>query len=312
MRKLYTLTLVCCLSLFMQAQTQTKVSQKLGLSLYNKVKNPEYAQSNALKPIMVKGNPDVIQALVSKYHGTFRFSAGDVSSIAIPYHNLLQFSQETGVVRIESAGPNAQGKYFMDTARIVNNIDSAQQGISPLTQPYKGTGVIVGIIDGGIYFRHQDFRRANGNTRILYLWDQYLSSAPSPTPYAYGSEWDSTAINNGQCNASDPVNDNGHGTNVAGIAAGNGSSWPTGPLAGRYTGTAPDADMIVVRLNDTASDFLQTVVDATNYIFTRATQLGRPCVINTSVGTYYGSHDGQDLYAQAIDNMLMPETGGSW
>jgi hypothetical protein len=304
MRILYLLLIVCCFSGL--ASAQTKTSNKLGLTLYNKLQKPEYAQSTKLKPIMVKGDPDIIKGLVGKYHGTFRFSAGDISSVAIPYRSLTFFSQEPGIRQIDGGG--SKGFFFMDTARIANNIDSAHQGISPLAQPYKGDGVIVGIIDGGLYFRHQDFRRANGNTRVLYLWDQYLSSAGSPQPYNYGSEWDSTAINAGQCNSSDPSSDQGHGTNVAGIAAGNGSSFPTGPLAGRYTGVAPDADMIVVNLNDTM-DFLQTVADATNYIFTKAAALGRPCVINTSVGTYYGSHDGQDLTAQAIDAMLAAQNG---
>jgi subtilisin family serine protease len=298
MRIIYLLVFACLISLTIQAQ----VSHKLGLQLYQKLHEPRYANSPQLKKLLVKGEPSVIRGLTERHHGTYKYAAGDISSVAIPYRELQAFSQEQGIISIE--GSMTSGIRMMDTARIVNNIDSAQQGIAPLLQAYQGTGVIVGIIDGGIYFRHQDFRRANGNTRILSLWDQKLTSAPSPSPYGYGAEWDSTAINNGQCNSSDPSSDQGHGTNVAGIAAGNGSSWAGNPqLAGRYTGTAPDADMMVVNLN-TDSDFLQTVVDAVNYIFTKASAMGRPCVINTSVGTYYGSHDGQDLAAQAIDALI--------
>jgi hypothetical protein len=306
MRIVHLLLVCCCFSLFSHAGTPVRVNQKLGLSLYNKVRDPKYAHSTKLKALLVKGDPSIIKGMTDKYQGIYKYAAGNISSVAIPYKNLLSFSQEAGIIQIE--GNSGKGLHFMDTARIVNNIDSAQKGIAPLAQPYKGDGVIVGIIDGGLYFRHQDFRRANGNTRVLYLWDQYMSSASSPQPFGYGAEWDSTAINAGQCNSSDPASDQGHGTNVAGIAAGNGSSFPTGPLAGRYTGTAPNADMIVVNLNDTI-DFLQSVTDATNYIFSKATALGRPCVINTSVGTYYGSHDGQDLAAQAIDAMLSEQNG---
>ena len=306
MRKLYVLLLLVCFTLLSQAQT--RVSTKLGMQLYQKLQDAKYALSTQLKAIMVKGNPDLISGLVKKYNGTLRFSTGDISSVAIPYRNLVQFSQEAGIVSIENS--TARVRKFMDTARINNNIDSALLGVAPLTQPYKGTGVIVGIIDGGIYFRHQDFRRANGNTRILYLWDQIQSTGSSPSPYAYGSEWDSTGINTGQCTSLDPAADFSHGTNVAGIAAGNGSSWDTGDayLKGRYTGVAPDADMIVVRYNDTATGN-QVIVDAVNYIFTKASQLGRPCAINISLGSYYGSHDGQDLAAQAINSMLEAQNG---
>lgn len=306
MHKLCILLLISCSVLL--AQAQTMASTKLGMELYNKLQDPKYAQSIELKAIMVKGNPEVIQGLVKKYNGILRFSAGNISSVAIPYRNLTHFSQEAGVVSIENSTTAVQK--LMDSARIYNNIDSALLGIAPLSQPYRGTGVIVGIIDGGLYFRHQDFRRANGNTRIRYLWDQYQSTGTSPLPYGYGSEWDSTGINTGLCTSLDPSADFSHGTNVAGIAAGNGSSWDTGDahLRGRYTGVAPDADMIIVRYNNTSSGN-QVIVDAVNYIFTKAAQLGRPCVINLSLGSYSGSHDGQDLAAQAVNAMLEAQTG---
>ena len=307
MRKIYTLLLCACF--FSLAQAQTLVSHRLGLPLYTKLQDPKYANSSALKAVMVKGNPDVIEPLVAKYKGVFKFSAGNISSVAIPYKNLLRFSQERGVIQVEA--PAAVGKHFMDSARIYNNIDSVQIGYAPLTQAYKGTGVIMGVIDGGFYFRHQDFRRANGNTRIRYLWDQYVQGSGAPQPYGYGIEWDSTAINAGQCTHVEPASDFGHGTNVAGIAAGNGLSMANASpfLQGRYTGVAPDADLIMVRINDTTSDYFQAVIDAVNYIYTKADQMGRPCVINTSIGTYYGSHDGRDMAAEAIDAMLTAKNG---
>jgi hypothetical protein len=314
MQKFYLFILFPCIFISINTHSQSRINQKLGgLSLYKTVQKPEYAHSPKLKNILVKGEPGSIKDLTAKYRGVYKYAAGEISSIAIPYKNLIAFSKEPAVINIEGTG--VKGFTFMDTARIRNNIDSAQNGISPLLQAYKGTGVIVGIIDGGIYFRHQDFRRANGNTRILYLWDQSLSTAPSPQPYGYGAEWDTTAINAGLCTSSDPSGDQGHGTNVAGIAAGNGSSFTTGPLAGRYTGTAPDADMIVVNLvpstdvADTNLDFLQNVVDAADYIYAKATALGRPCVINLSQGTYFGSHDGLDLPAQAVDAMITAQHG---
>lgn len=289
--------------------SRAQVAQKLGLALYNKVKSTKYANSSQLKALLVKGDPTAIKSAVKNYGGIYKLSTGDLSSVSVPYKSLLAFSMEPAVSQIFA--PETRLTRFMDSARIFNNIDSAHQGIAPLTMPYNGSGVLVGIIDGGVYWRHQDFRRPNGNTRILYLWDQNLNGAPSPAPFGYGAEWDSAGINSGMCNSSDPSSDQGHGTNVAGIAAGNGSSWTGGPplLQNRYTGTAPEADMIVVNLSDTSGDFLQTVVDAVDYIFSKAARLGRPCVINTSVGTYYGSHDGQDFASLMIDSLLEAANG---
>jgi hypothetical protein len=257
---------------------------------------------------MVKGSPDVIKDLVARYQGVYRYSVGNISSIAIPYRNVLAFSDERAVEQIESY--EIEGRSFMDSARVYNNVDSAHYGIAPLVQAYKGTGVLIGIIDGGIYFRHQDFRRLNGNTRILNIWDHANTSGSAPQPYNYGTEWDSTAINSGACSHVEPGSDQGHGTNVAGIAAGNGLSVANDTsLQGRYTGVAPDADMIVVSLDNNSTTFLQDVTDAIDYIFKKADQMGRPCVINTSVGTYYGSHDGNELTTKAIESLLDQKRG---
>ncbi len=315
MSKLYTLLPVFLFSIMCYGQLEHNphryASTKLGLSLYKHLQQSEYAHSNELKNIMVKGDPGIVKALVAQYNGVYRYAAGDISSIAIPYKNLTAFSQSKGIERIEAYDNPGRGRSFMDTARIRNNIDSIQAGYAPLPQAYTGSGVLVGIIDGGIYFRHKDFRRANGNTRCLYIWDQADTTAGRPQPYNYGSEWDSTSINNGTCGHKEPASDNGHGTNVAGIAAGNGLSWATGDanLQKRYVGTAPDADMIVVSVDNSRPDFIQAVADAVNYIFTKASQLGRPCVINTSVGTYYGPHDGSELAVKAMETMLDQEKG---
>ncbi len=292
------------------AATSKKTDNLGSLLLHQRLKDPQYAHSAELKHVMVKGDPAEVRALTEQYGGVYKYSAGKISSIDIAYKDLAAFAASPSVEAIEANGDVGFGKAFMDTARIMNNIDSAHQGIAPLSMPYKGAGVLVGIIDGGIYFRHQDFKRSNGNTRIRYIWDQVDSSGTRPS-YGYGSVWDSAQINAGTCTHKEPSSDQGHGTAAAGVAAGNGSSWDTGDpyLRGRYTGTAPEADLIVVRVNGGRSDYLATIADAINFIFTKADQLGMPCVINTSVGTYYGPHDGSELSVQVIENMLDQHSG---
>ncbi|MCW3124814.1 MAG: peptidase and in kexin sedolisin [Bacteroidetes bacterium] len=321
MHKIYILLLVCLLAIssfgqsgkfyysgrFVDNSTPSKLkSYKLSMLLRKKLQQPEYAHSNQLLNIMVQGNPAKIKSLVQQYGGVYKYAAGDISSVAIAYKNLLSFSTAEGIERIEAGDGMATGHSFMDTARIQNNIDSALLGVAPLTQAYKGTGVLVGIIDGGIYFRHKDFRQLNGNTRIRYIWDQADSSGTRPGSYNYGSEWDSASINAGTCGHKEPSGDQGHGTSVAGIAAGNGLSWNTGDayLKGRYVGTAPEANIAVVRVDNNRPDYLATVADAVHYIFTKADELGMPCVINTSIGTYYGPHDGSEPSVGVMENLL--------
>ncbi|MBL0103977.1 MAG: hypothetical protein IPP51_09635 [Bacteroidetes bacterium] len=51
------------------------------------------------------------------------------------------------------------------------------------------------------------------------------------------------------------------------------------------------------------------MANAVEYIFNKAQQLGKPCVINASLGDYIGSHDGLDLESQYISNLLNQQAG---
>ncbi len=174
-------------------------------------------------------------------------------------------------------------------------------GIPPNWSGYTGKGVVVGVVDLGIDVNHADFRDARGGSRILFLWDQTtgVSGANHPAPYNYGTEWTKVQINAGLCTQ---VDTGGHGTSVAGIAAGNGSATGNGWPAYRYVGMAPEADLVVVKctLTDVA------IIDGMNYIKSKAASLGKPCAINLSIGTHMGAHDGTDPVERAIDQIVGP------
>ena len=179
----------------------------------------------------------------------------------------------------------------------------------------RGAGVIVGIIDSGVDWRHQSFRNATGGTRILRIWDQLLAPVAgetSPAPFGYGVEYDSTQINTA-LTAANPLavvrhmdNAVGHGTHVTGIAAGDGSVAGNGSPAFTFIGVAPEADIIVVanRVTTDALGDSASTLDAVQYIFNVAQALGRPCVINLSQGDNLGPHDGTSLLERGIDNLL--------
>ena len=95
-----------------------------------------------------------------------------------------------------------------------------------------GSGVIVGIIDSGIDYTHPDFINSGGTTRILYLWDQNATGTPPPG-FRKGAEYTQNQINQALQSRTPretvPLVDTvGHGTAVAGIAAGNGMASPDG------------------------------------------------------------------------------------
>jgi subtilisin family serine protease len=189
--------------------------------------------------------------------------------------------------------------------------------LPPLTQGQQGKGVIVGIIDYGCDFVHQNFRNPDGSTRILSLWDQNVSSGTS-SHLGYGRVYTQTEIN-AALRSVDPYTSLGHdpgrashGTHVMDIACGNGggSSVP---------GVAPQADIIFVQISasdiswlgpdvvdseKTRSNFGSSVqlLEAIKFIFEQAGTL--PCVINISLGTNGGPHDGTNLVEQGIDAVV--------
>jgi len=236
---------------------------------------------------------DQLGVHVNYYSGSIASIRTSLSSISnLISHKYLKF------IEYRPSKP----QLLNDTAMVRNRINPVKQGMAPLTQAYDGTGIIMGIIDSGIDFNHPDFKDGSGNTRIQFIWDQNLSSGSTiPLPYNYGIEWTAAQINASVCTHNDNAN-YGHGTHVSGTAAGNGLA------TGKFEGAAPKSDLIVVALNFNNSTN-PIYADALSYIFAKATAAGKPCVVNASVGDYYGSHDATDLQAQLMNNLITAQNG---
>ena len=159
-----------------------------------------------------------------------------------------------------------------------------------------GQGVIVAVIDSGIDYFHEDFRREDGRTRILELWDQGLGQIFSQEKFNEALEQGSRE----QALQMVPSRDlSGHGTAVAGIAAGNGRE-----SGGRYRGVAYESDLLVVKLgNREPGGFPRTteLMRALNYVVQYAAERARPVAVNLSIGNSYGSHEGNSLLETFIN-----------
>jgi minor extracellular serine protease Vpr len=174
--------------------------------------------------------------------------------------------------------------------------------------PYRGQGVILGVYDTGIDWTHRDFVNLPDTTlsRILVIWDQTLTpvgSETSPAGFSYGVEYTKAQIEDEldgtPAGFVRTVDVNGHGTHVAGTAAGNG-----GALHGKYAGVAPLADIIVVKGGD--GSFNETrMIDGLTYAGQKAAALGKPVVINYSIGGQTGPHDGKRTYEVAMNDFVL-------
>ena len=205
-----------------------------------------------------------------------------------------------------------------------------------------GRGVLLAVLDSGITWDLEVFRKPDGSTRIWYLWDQTVpwdqtipgkqaasreqetlrnptlpqnQIAPeetgdtgygrTPDGFPIGTEYTEEEINR-TLNSSVlerygliPSRDlTGHGTAVAGIAAGRSAD-------GLYTGAAPEAELIIVKLGLPREEgFPRTteIMRGVTYALRKARQLNMPLVINLSFGNSYGSHDGSSLLERFLDN----------
>ena len=167
----------------------------------------------------------------------------------------------------------------LDVAKGYFDAGSIQDGTAVGT-PFSGRGVVVGICDIGIDPLHPTFLDSDGLSRIKRVV-QY-------------KEYEGVRLQlDGDDDYRKWVTDNPdeyHATHVCGILAGNGAGTP-------YSGIAADAEIVVTVSTLTEVGLLAGVEDIIDY----AKEVGKPAVINISVGSYIGPHDGSSLFSQYLD-----------
>lgn len=200
--------------------------------------------------------------------------------------------------------------FAIDEGKRVSCINQVQEAPFNL----HGFGCIVCVADSGIDYENEVFRREDGKTRILELWDQTVTKSENPPPegYAIGALFTEEDINaalelrgNERYDRVPSRDVSGHGTAVASIAAGNfavnKSSDPEND-----SGIATRSELIVVKLgNPTEGSFPKTsqLMQAIDFFVRRGLYYGRPIAVNLSFGNNYGSHDGTSLLATYIDSV---------
>lgn len=163
-----------------------------------------------------------------------------------------------------------------------------------------GKGTIVAVIDSGFDIFHPDFIRNDGTSRILYLWEQSDNTGHPPDGYNMGSLYDNTLINELLEGPYKEMSCSEHGTHVLGIAAGNGRA-----SKGKYAGCAPESDIIAVKLGmarDQSFPMTSELIQAIDFCIRKAYELATPVAVNISYGNNYGSHAGNSLLEDYIEN----------
>lgn len=218
-------------------------------------------------------------------------TAGNILTTRIPVAQLAAVAELKGVKYVATASPVLPQ---LDKAREASGVNKIHSG-AQLPQAYTGKGVVVGIVDAGFDYRHPAFRAADGSLRIKRVWEQSYSNGTPPEGFTYGGELSSEAT---ILNAHGDISTNSHGTHVTAIAAGAsaGTDWE---------GVAPDADIVLVSKGDLTEGNVN-ISDAVAYIYKYAESVGKPCVVNLSLGMTTGPHDGTSAFDQVADALQGP------
>ncbi len=178
----------------------------------------------------------------------------------------------------------------------------------------KGDGVIIGFVDTGIDYTNPIFRCSDGSTRISAIWDQTIPGNP-PEDLLYGTEYWAEEINQA-LQSSNPLervptmDENGHGTFLAGVAAGGAD------LSRNFIGAAPHAEIAVVKLKcakpylldyymipENTPDIYEEcdIISGVFYLSQLAKRQGKALVLCFALGSNAGSHSGNNIIGDYLN-----------
>ena len=248
------------------------------------------------------------------------------STLAVVYVPLSTVTPSTYTSYTYSAVPKLYS--LLD----VTSMDAA--GITPAGElpvlNNQGAGVIVGFVDTGINYTDSLFRNVDGSTRIIGIWDQTNNSDNSNNienetakPFSafsalYGTQYTAEEINLA-LNSDNPASivptrdENGHGTFLASIAAGNRDE-----RAG-FSGAAPQASIAMVKLKpakqylrdfylirDGADAYQENdIMMGVSYLYFLARKYSMPLVVCIPLGTNMGSHMGMSRLGQYLNQVSL-------
>lgn len=236
--------------------------------------------------IVMEYNTD--PASFEKYGAAVNMVIDSIASVRVPADSIYSLASDSNIKRIDlgyTPSPN------MDIARDYILADKAISG-EGLPSSFNGEGVVIGIVDRGMQFDHIGFFDSENNLRIKRVWLQSQNGTP-PENFSYGDELsDEESI----LSKVYDVTSETHATAVTGIAAGSDKGL-------EYYGIATESDIVYVSYSTSLGDGYACISDAIKYIYDYADMVGKPCVVNLSLGDTPGPHDGNSLFDKVCDSM---------
>ena len=230
---------------------------------------------------------DKVSKSVENLGGIFRNLGYSFGIITFDALEINKINEVEGLIYIEFPKVLFTSNVESSKACCINSI----RNLEGLT----GRGTIVGFIDTGIDYTLKAFRNFNGDTRIRYIYD--LSSSGK----IYSSEDINKALkSNNPLDILNITDSSGHGTHVAGIACAGGK------IPKENYGVAYESEIIMVKTTRSgnlnfalSTQFMRGI----KFLIDKAKEENKPLVINISMSTNDGAHNGTSLLEQYIQTI---------
>ena len=251
------------------AQAQTGSQDKMDVSAKALIRQAGAAQTNSatgrtadpsFRLLIRATDTEAVAQTVEAMGGKAKTVADQMLSITVPASGIHRLADMDEVLRIY--GPK-KSSLCNDSAKVSTGVSQIHAGTG-LDTPFKGQGVLIGIVDNGFQYNHPAFKDANGNSRIAKIWRQYVENE-QPTSNI-------TLKNDG-------LKDD-HGTHVAGIAAGSEITVGSGTSAVNLGGMAPEATLLLA----TTDMYVDGILECMAWLKQEAHDRQQPMVINLSLG----------------------------
>lgn len=234
---------------------------------------------------------DNISDLAERYLIRIFYLLSDYAIIEIPENNIAAFAADPRILYVEKPKSVQQQVSYEQYASCLSGTFINNYGLD-------GNGTLLAVIDSGIDYRHEEFIR-DGKSRIFELWDQRMAYSPNfENIFGLGRIYSNEELNeilDGTYTGVVPSEDTtGHGTQVTAIAA------------GTNIGVAPQTDILVIKIgSDTTSGIPTTlgIILGIDYAIRKSMELQKPLSINLSYGNNYGSHKGDSLLENYINDV---------
>ena len=285
------------------------------LSLQNELNRQK--EAGISYDLFVSGDPIVLEEYFQRENILVKYASSSLYAIHISSHQLMDLIELEFIEKIYWS--EEKGELLNDQMLSNANVLGLKQ-IGIYDSLLDGRGVILGFIDSGLDYSHPDFINEDGTSRILSYWDQKMpiDSNDIYEEYGYGKLIVKDTLDYWIANdievILDPNSEFGHGTTVVGSACSNGRALQEEVDAGlydsNYEGIASASEIIMVASDFSKTNWLASVADAVHFMLNKAQELGKPIVLNLSVGTYSGSHDANDPVGQLINNWFSDDHTG--